>query len=221
MTADMQAGEALRQQAGRLPELERPVVLIGELQELDYLLSLRGEEDLRFDRILGRNAFTRQTDWQNVFEGLLKRLLPDGRLVLAQTVPRLGQRLYSLVDWSDLPKSLAKKVEKAEEAIYQDADDPLVNWEADELAGALETAGFSEVTVRFEKQTARQRIGAGQLERWFGEGNDGRASYGERLKEGGVRPNDVERVEQAYRRQLLEQIVNWESTVLLLDCVAP
>jgi hypothetical protein len=41
------------------------------------------------------------------------------------------------------------------------------------------------------------------------------------LKEGGVRPNDVERVEQAYRRQLLEQIVNWESTVLLLDCVAP
>lgn len=221
MTADMQAGEALRQQAERLPELERPVILIGEVQELDYLLSLRGEEDVRFDRILGRNAFTRQTDWKGVFEGLLERLLPDGRLVLAQTVPRLGQRLYRLVDWSDLPKTLAKKVEKAEEAIYNDPDDPLVNWEVDELIGALETAGFTEVTVWLEKQAARQRIGAGQLERWFGEGSDGRVSYGERLKAGGLQPKDIERVERVYRRQLLEQLVNWETSVLLLDCGAP
>ncbi len=51
-------GEALRQQAERLPDLERPFILIGDLTELDTLLTLRGEDDLRFDRILARNLVT-------------------------------------------------------------------------------------------------------------------------------------------------------------------
>lgn len=215
MTADMRAGEALRQQAGKLPELEQPVILVGKLKELDYLLSLRGEEALRFDRILGRNAFSHRDDWQ-AFDQLAERLLPDGRLVLAQTIPRLGQRLYRLVDWSSLPKTLAAKVEKAEEAIYHDPDDPLVNWEAADLAASLEEAGFSSVELRLEKQTARQRIGPDQLARWFGESGDGRPSYGERLQEGGIRPKDIERVEALYRRQLLEQVVDWETNVALV-----
>jgi putative ATPase len=213
LAADMRAGEALRQQAERLPELERPVVLVGALNELAYLLSLRGEETVRFDRILGRNAFTRRDDW--AFEQLVERLLPDGRLVLAQTVPQLGQRLYRLVDWSSLPKTLAGKVEKAEEAIYHDPDDPLVNWDADDLARALKTAGFTSVEVRLEKQVARQRIGAEQLDRWFGEGGD-KASYGQRLAAGGIRPKDMERVEALYRRQLLEQVVGWEMGLVLV-----
>ncbi|MFZ0544073.1 MAG: AAA family ATPase [Candidatus Promineifilaceae bacterium] len=218
MTADMRAGEALRQQAEKLPELERPVILVGELNELDYLLSLRGEETVRFDRILGRNAFSRREEWEAAFSQLLKRLLPDGRLVLAQTVPRLGQRLYDLVDWSKLPAALAKKVAKAEEVIYHDPDDPLVNWEADDLAAALKTAGFSSVDLRLEKQAARQRIGPEQLARWFGESGDGRLSYMERLKEGGIRPKEIERVEALYRRGLLEQVVEWETAVLF--CIA-
>jgi putative ATPase len=218
MTADMRAGEALRQQAGKLPELEQPVILVGELHELDYLFSLRGEETVKFDRIIGRNAFSRREEWEAAFSQLAEKLLPDGRLVLAQTVPRLGQRLYRLVDWSKLPKTLAAKVSKAEEAIYHDPDDPLVNWEADDLAAALERAGFSSVELHLEKQIARQRIGPEQLARWFGESGDGRPSYGERLKEGGIRPKDIERVEALYRRQLLEQMVDWETTILL--CIA-
>ncbi len=57
LTADQQAGEALRQMAEKLPELERPFILIGALNELAYLLALRGEANLKFDRILGRNLF--------------------------------------------------------------------------------------------------------------------------------------------------------------------
>ena len=46
-------GEALRQQAERLPELERPSILIGDITDLEMLLTLRGEEALLFDRIPG------------------------------------------------------------------------------------------------------------------------------------------------------------------------
>jgi putative ATPase len=219
MTAEMQAGEALRQQAERLPELERPVILVGELNELDYLLALRGEETVRFDRIIGRNAFTRREGWEAAFAQLAGRLLPDGRLVMAQTVPRLGQRLYKLVDWSKLPAALAKKVAKAEEAIYHDPVDPLVNWEVADLAAALESAGFSAVEVRLEKQVSRQRISPDQLARWFSEEGE-KASYGQRLQEGGIRPKELERVEELYRRQLREQLVDWETGVVLV-AVAP
>jgi putative ATPase len=114
-----------------------------------------------------------------------------------------------------MPNTLVKKVEKAEEAIYQDADDPLVNWEANDLVGALETAGFSAVEERLEKQVDRRRIGQAQFDRWFGESGDGKLSYGERLGEGDIRPKDKERVAALYRRQLLEQVVAWETMVLV------
>jgi putative ATPase len=216
LTADMQAGEALRQQASRLPELEQPVILIGELSELDYLFSLRSEETVSFDRILGRNAFSRNEGWGAAFAQLAEKLLPDGRLILAQTIPRLGQRLYKLVDWDSLPKTFAKKVQDAEEAIYHDPADPLVNWETADLVTALKTAGFSAVDVQLEKQMTKQRIGADQLERWFGAGDDNRASYGERLKVGGIQPKDIERVAGLYRRKLIEQVVDWETNLTLI-----
>ena len=56
LARDARASEALRQQAARLPEVERPVVLAGEPGELADLLALRGEGELRFDAIAGRNA---------------------------------------------------------------------------------------------------------------------------------------------------------------------
>lgn len=61
LTPDDKAADALRQQADKLPELERPRILQGSLTELDYLLHLRGEADLQFDRILGRNIFSEGT----------------------------------------------------------------------------------------------------------------------------------------------------------------
>jgi putative ATPase len=218
LTGDVQAGEALRQQATKLPELEQPVILIGQLGELDYLFTLRGEEAVQFDRIIGRNAFTRQEEWQTAFALLKDKLLPDGRLILAQTIPRLGQRLYKLVEWHTLPKTLAKKVETAEEAIYLDDNDPLVNWNGYDLVSGLETAGFSSVEMRLEKQLNRQRIGAGQLNRWFGEGDrDGeRPSYKDRLAIAGLTAKEIARVEALYQQQLTEQIVDWETTVALV-----
>ena len=52
LATDEAAGEALRQQAARPPDVERPVVLVGNATELGYLLALRGESDVRRDRIL-------------------------------------------------------------------------------------------------------------------------------------------------------------------------
>jgi putative ATPase len=58
LATDPTSGEAVRQQAERLPELERPFILIGALSELPTLLALREEAEIRFDRILARNPLT-------------------------------------------------------------------------------------------------------------------------------------------------------------------
>jgi putative ATPase len=214
LTPDQQAGEAMRQMAERLPEVERPSILIGELSELDYLLDLRGESDLKFDRILGRNLFTsyglRITDY-----GLRDWLLPNGRLALIQTIPRHTQRLYRLVDWGGQEK-LREKVTAAEEAIYHDEADPLVNWDEKDIQIALTAAGFSEVRIYLEKETSQREITEAHLDRWFGEDEVEKASYGRRLQTAGLTKKQLEQVAALYRKQLLARVVDWETAVAYL-----
>lgn len=219
MTPDSQAAEALRQQAERLPEVERPVILIGRPDELDYLLSLRGESDVRFDRIIGRNPltihdsrFTFHDSASAWLRQLANHLLPTGRLILAQIIPRRGQRLYDLVDWHS--EDLKRPVVAAEESIYSDPADPLVNWDTSELEAALSAAGFMDVKIQVESQVEERRITAAHLSRWFGEGGEnGRPSYGQRLAAAGLSTIETEQVAAFYRRQLLDQMVDWRTTL--------
>ncbi len=206
-------GEALRQQAERLPELERPFILIGDLTELDTLLALRGEEDLQFDLILARNPITQLLNYPitELFSPLKERLAVDGRFCLVQTIPKHGQRLYQLVDWSGETKALAQKVAHAEEAIYTDETDPLVNWDETDLQAGLEAAGFTTVTLQLDREKGQRRLTAGHLERWFG--GEGEGTYGRRLREASLSDKEVEKVRVLYKRQLEEQIVGWETAV--------
>ena len=215
LTADQQAGQALRQMGERLVEVERPFVLIGSLEELSYLLELRGETDIRFDRILSRNLFT-SSEIQNPkskIQNLAPWLAEDGLICLVQTIPRHTQRLYELVDWTG-QEALRAKVVAAEEAIYHDPADPLVNWDEKGVETAVTEAGLA-ARLTVERQTEQRRITAEQLERWFGAGG-GRPSYGERLAAGGLTGEEVERVAALYRRELGEKVVEWNGRLLYL-----
>lgn len=221
LTADQQAGEALRQQAERLPEVERPSILIGSLDDLPTLLTLRDETDLKFDRIIGRNPITNYQYPITQLLNLLKtHLAGDGRLTLIQTIPRYTQRLYQLVEWPD--NALRDKVAAAEEAIYHDESDPLVNWDENDLAAAFAAAGL-DARITLEKQTEQRRLTADHLARWFpdAESDQSRPSYAQRLRAGGLTDGEVERVREVYGRYLLNQLVNWQMMVALITAVIP
>jgi putative ATPase len=205
----------LRQQAQRLPDVERPAILVGTADELDTLLDLRGEADVTFDRILARNPLT-DFDLQRMpFAPVVERLGDGRRFCLAQIVPRHGQRLYELVDWSGAAAELADRVQAAEEEIYGDAGDPMVNWDVADLEQALRRAGFSRVHVETERQKDERRLTSRHLERWFEVEmtEDGRPSYGARLGQAGLTTAEVEAVAHRYRRQLEGATVTWHSTV--------
>ncbi len=214
LSADPQQAEALRQQAERLPDVERPVILVGQPAELPFLLALRDEEDVRFDRVLGRNIVSRSDERAEVLAILRDRLRPDGRLVIAQTVPRHTQRLYQLVDWTGA-EALGERVAAIEEAIYADPDDPLVNWDADDLTADLAATGFADVALVVETQTEERRVTPEQLARWFGAGEPDRPSYAERLAAGGLSSAEVETVRARYVRQMGEQMVAWGSVMVV------
>ena len=213
LVQDATSGSALRQMAERLPEVERPHILIGEINELDYLLDLRGESDLRFDRVIGRNLFTtRAKAAADAARTIGDRLLPGGRFVFAQVLPRRTQRLYELVDWTGKRK-LGGKVAATEEAIYSDADDPLVNWDESDLKQVLEGDGRFRVQVIIDKQVEQRRISAAQMDRWLSleQQSGARPGYLARLREGGLTNNELLEVAALYRRTLLDQEVAWQS----------
>jgi putative ATPase len=207
----------LRQQVERLPELERPIVLVGELEEFPELLALRGESDLRFDAIVGRNALGPLSEKAAVLRRMTGWLRPGGRLSLAETITRHSQRLYDLVDLSSVGQDLRAHLVEAEEQIYSASDDPLVNWDVSTLRGALESAGFRDISIHEETQEVETLISSATLDRWFltddraaGAANQSRPSYAQHLLRQ-LTADELAKVEELVRRQLAGQTVCWQS----------
>ena len=201
LAIDAPAAEVLRQEAARLPELARPTILQGGLDALPALLAAAGQSALRFDAIVGRNAFTSLPDKTSASRLLAGLIAPGGTLSLAETVPRLAQRLYQLVDLAGLGEDLAGRIVAAEEAIYSDPADPMVNWDVAGLEAAFAAAGL-DVHVSSDLEASERAITPAQLGRWFDmSAGPARRSYGQRLLAGG--PLTVE--ELARYRVLLTQ----------------
>jgi putative ATPase len=215
LAADAQSGSALRQQARRLPEPERPLVLIGDPPEIPELLALRGDRDVRFDALVGRNVLTRRPDKGAVLALAADLLVPNGRLSLAEVVPRHTQRLNVLVNLDQLGTDLAQRVREAEENIYTDPNDPMVSWDADDLVAQCRAAGLEVLAAETEEQVSERRIGASDLERWFTNGGDERPSYAEHLLRV-VTPAELAEVRALYESELADQTVHWRSTTLYL-----
>ncbi len=221
LVRDRRDGEALRQQAERLPQLERPVVLVGEIEELPDLLALRGEGEVRFDAIAGRNALGALSDKAAVLRLLAGLLQAGARISLAETVVRHTQRLYELADLSSLGGGLRQRIVEAEEEIYADASDPLVNWDGDDLKDALGEAGPAEVTMHEEEQESEMLVSSTTLDRWFEVGAEReRPSYAQHLLRH-VTADELAEVQALFRRQLAGQTVAWRTRIVFVSGLSP
>jgi putative ATPase len=206
---------ALQQQAERLPEVEQPVVLVGDILHLPDLLHARGNQDVRFDAAVGRNVLTRCVDKTAALASVRACLRDGGRLSLVEVVPRRAQRLSALVDLTELGADLAARLQGAEEAMYHDVDDPLVNWDLPQCEAALQVAGFQvQGQLRHDTQEDERQITAAYLSRWFSvSAAAARPSYASRLRTH-LSGEELRRVEACFRRQLLEQIVPWRTALV-------
>ena len=130
--------------------------------------------------------------------------------------PRQSLGPFYPVDWGGDAK-LRDRVLAAEETIYSDPADPLVNWDERDLAAALEAAGLVDIRVTVEEQTEERLITEAHIGRWFGAGSaGGRPSYRERLLAGGLTSEEAGEVEKLFRSQLSEQAAGWKNRLAWL-----
>ncbi|MFQ5577417.1 MAG: AAA family ATPase [Anaerolineae bacterium] len=211
LAADAQTADTLRRQAQNLDAPGQPTVLTGSIFELAGLLVSEEGEPLTFEVILGRNALTRLEDKPAALARLNPLLAPGGRLVLAETIPKQSQRLHRLLDLTSLPPSLAERVVDAEETIYRNPTDPMVNWEAADLRSAFEAAGFLRAQVVEETQTTHMRLDRRHIERWFGApAEQERPTLAEHLRQH-MSAAELARVRQLFEEQLLNRVVSWQT----------
>lgn len=204
-----QETDTLRELASHLPELNRPIVIEGDLADLPHLLA-QHEPELRFDAIVGHNALLDHREKAAAFQTLAALLKSGGRLSLAETIPRHAPRLYRLADLSSLGAELVGRVEAAEEAIYEDPDDARVNWDMDDLRTLAEAAGFAEVQVVAEEQTYDVQSTPALLTRWFGISQEAaaRPTYGQRLRRF-LDDAEVAQVQALFERELRDRTISW------------
>lgn len=206
--------KALQEQAAALPELLRPRILASTLNELPAVLAAQAP-DLVFDRIVGRNTLLREPD-KVATAKLLAKLLRSGVLVLAETIPCHTQQLYRLLDPTKLDADLYERLVAAEEAIYADESDPMVNWDADELRVAFEAAGWV-VEVTTERSSTQMYITPALLERWFvTTATTERLTYAQRLARL-LKEAEVRTVQDFFTRSLLHQTVTWLNTIAFVQ----
>ena len=205
--------EALVEQSKMLSELTQPIVL--SVDDSNWLAAIE-QRDIRlkssFDGVIGRNVLMDHSDKQDVIEQIRQLLTPTGSVVLVESVPKRGQRLSQLIDAQAIEKSLYGIFCAAEDDLYNNQADALVNWDITDLQRDFEAAGFvCEIElIAFQTQLA---ITAELIERWLGEGS----KYCDRLTAHNLVPADIRRLRQQFSQQLKDKTVPWRRTLALVQ----
>ncbi len=203
--------QALIEQSQHLTQLSRPQVWGGAIPDVTE------HADVRFDRIIGRNALGSLQDKASALKAIADILAAEGALSLVEAIPSRAQRLSDLLNTSAWPQGLAGAFRELEEELYNDPTSPLTNWKADDLAAFATEAGLRLVqvtTVPLERQVL---INAKTIEGWFGEGSKkGAPSLGQRLRST-LSDDQVGTIELACRTQLVGDPVPWHAEYVHLQ----
>jgi putative ATPase len=172
---DVRTAESIEAAGRALDVLDRPVVLVATVSDAPDLLVLRGEGEVRFDAVIGRNALARSGVSDADLATVWRLTAPGGRLSLAETVPRRGTRPSSILGAHALPADLADRVRDAEAVAYGEGEargDPRLAWNAGDLVAGLEAAGFGDVRAEVVEDEGVLLVTAALVARWFDDPGD-------------------------------------------------
>ncbi len=205
--ANARAAKALSEQAQKLPELARPIILNAELTDLSQTLP---DPELKFDRLIGRNILSAEPDKVATITQLLPWLNDGGAIALAETIPQHTQRLYQLLQPNWIDPQLWQKIKTAEEAIYQNPDDSLVNWDGLSLKKDLTSSGLP-VQIEEQQHCSSILINSQAIQRWFSPAQaDQRPTYRLHLEKF-LSSKEVETLKDIFNKHLCNQTVTWTS----------
>jgi putative ATPase len=207
----------LQEQANTIPELSRPIVLSGSLINLEQILT-RVAQDVEFDWIIGRNMLMAEPDKKAIAAQIKRLLSPTSCLCLVETIPRHSQRLYQLLALKSLTPTLRQKLIAAEEAIYNQTDDPMVNWDETDLHDLFNSVGLA-CDVQKQVQTTQVYLNASAIDRWFTAQKSPRLSYLDHLSQS-LKSPDIQKIQRLFETQLRNSTVSWNTSILWIKAHA-
>lgn len=214
--------QTLEAQVKALSALQRPIFVAGSSSDLKTLIHGH-TPDLQFDWILGRNAFANQMHQmerpaaENLAQQLICLLRPEGQIVLAETIPKYGQRICDLVKADDVGKALYQRWQTAEAVLYQgDTGDTQLTWDESDLQTAF---ADQPITIDLEQTHMSLYVTPKLIERWFAVGGD-RPSYGKRLGQH-CSAKDVKQIQALLSQKLLHKTIQWQTTLAFVHVRCP
>jgi putative ATPase len=203
--------DTLKTQAAKLPELNRPVVITAAIAELPNTLATLNA-NLHFDRIIGHHALMREADKSSAIAILAELLLPESTITLHDSIPRHTQRIYRLLTPGQIDSNLSTSTYtswiEAEEAIYTQASDPMLNWDVSDLTRAFTVSGLL-AEVQTEEIISQMYITPTLLERWFSSSTS-KPTYADRLQQVLSKP-EIDSIQNLLVRYLTGKSVPWQS----------
>jgi putative ATPase len=194
--------------------VERPVLVLGSIVELDMAKRKEFFHDISFDVIMGRNVLARVKNKLETLHKIALLAKDQGYLALAELVPVRSSRLTEMVNLKRLDKSLARALLETESIIYSASDNPLVNWNEKDLVSFCEQAGFKIIFKEQKTITEKRVVNEETLKRWFAEGGENQG-YGCILK-GLVKAEEFAVLTDVIKQELLSKVLDWRTEVALI-----
>ncbi|MCR4573143.1 MAG: AAA family ATPase, partial [Lentisphaeria bacterium] len=212
---NQQNADILLEQAQNLNSLRRPNFLVAKAETAFDAINQSEWKDVRFDVILGRNFLANAADKKTAVQNIVKLMnARESSIVLAENIARHTQRLAALIQ--DIGQEWLPRIRQAEDDIYANPDDPLVNWDEKTLAALFEDAGRSVKTIELQSFTREVIISSAQLQHWF---DNAPGSFRSRLLKL-CAADDVDAFFNAVRSNLLNHKVQWTTQVAFLHIAA-
>ncbi len=172
---------AMHEIAERCDPLSRPVIVETTFETFERDLFASAGASVRFDRCIGRSVLTRVPDRRTLVKRIASLCAPSGCIVLAETIPSAGQRISELADASKLSPDLYGRFAECERTLFEDPDDPMVNWNSATLRDELSGIGGFDLDISVQVMKEPRLIKPGDIDFWFRTGSlSKRRSLGDR-----------------------------------------
>lgn len=211
MTLDKKAYETLCTMAQRFSPFEQPQIIQTHLDTCDTDIREAAGDNVAFNAIVGRNILARCSDKVSLVERLSNCMSANGSLVFAETVHSASQRISEYIKFGKSGNE--EEFRSAEESLFSDSEDPMVNWIIESLGNDLLASGSLDVRVSEVTFTPTRRISPADIEFWLRKSEAGeRLSLGDRIREV-FSEEEYEEIRKILHVQLDNTDVVWKTVV--------
>jgi len=176
-------------------------------------------DELRFDRIVGRNVLHNQNDKASFLKTLSKWISAVGFMILAENVPSLGQRLSNLISQDSLDSEFREKLILAEDEIYNNPQNPRCNWTPETLQDQLEAENWSIDCWHVKEYSTPIMIRKEHVEQWFNAQSE--KQYSGYLYElsSFISQKELQVLNECFRKEIVGKVVEWRSVCLFMRLI--